>query len=202
MKHALIVSHPNPDSFTLTMARAYQASAEWRGDTTVFRDLYGVGFNPVLADREIPRPTGFTAGDDVLAERALIGDADVFVFVYPFWFNSPPAMLKGYTERVFGLGFGYRSTAEGDEPLMTGRKMVSISSSGAPKTWVVETGAWAAECKLFDEYFATMCGLAVIDHLHFGDIIPGIRGQAVRTCAASVDKMFQAHFSSARKTAA
>jgi NAD(P)H dehydrogenase (quinone) len=196
MKHAVIVAHPSPDSFNLTMARAYQTAVEGVGGEVVLRDLYRIGFDPRLADAEIPRPKGFTPAADVLAERALIGDAQVFVFVYPLWFNSPPAMLKGYVERVFGMGFGYGRGADdaGPGPLLRGRMMLSISSSGAPRDWVVETGAWSAVRKLFDEHFASVCGLSVLDHLHFGEITPGITADAVDGCAAQVDAMVQARF--------
>ena len=172
MKHAIIVAHPNETSFNLTMARAYQAAVERAGHRAVLRDLYRIGFDPRLADREIPRPTGFKAADDVESERATIGGADVFVFVYPFWLNSPPAMLKGYLERVFGMGFAYEPGAGGAKPLLAGKRMVSITSSGAPKDWVVSTGAWEAVVTLFDKHFAEVCGLAVVDHLHFGEIVP------------------------------
>jgi NAD(P)H dehydrogenase (quinone) len=194
MKHAIIVAHPNANSFTLTMARAYQTAAERAGETTVLRDLYRLDFDPRLTDAEIPRPGGFAPADDVKAERALIGDADVFALVYPFWFNSPPAMLKGYIDRVFGMGFGFGPGAEGNEPLLGGCQLVSITSSGAPKDWIVETGAWTAERNLFDEHFARVCGLSVVDHIHFGDIVPGITVEMVQNCAAQVAEMVRSHF--------
>ena len=150
MKHAIIVAHPNPDSFNLTMARAYKAAVEHAGHRAELRDLYRIGFDPRMGAGEIPQSTGFKAADDVQAERASIGGADVFIFVYPLWLNSPPAMMKGYMERVFGMGFAY-GPGGGTEPLLAGRRMISITSSGAPKDWVVDTGAWQALRKLFDE---------------------------------------------------
>jgi NAD(P)H dehydrogenase (quinone) len=196
MKHAIIVAHPNVDSFNLTMARAYKAAAEGAGHRVELRDLYRIGFDPRLGDGEIPRPSGFKPADDVNAERASIGGADVFVFIYPLWFNSPPAMLKGYMERVFGMGFGYGPGAGGMEPLLKGRRMVSISSSGAPRDWVVAGGAWDALRKLFDEHFAAVCGLSVAEHLHQGEIVPGLTPEAVRNGEAKVQSLFDRHFGS------
>ena len=195
MKHAIIVAHPNVDSFNLTMARAYQGAAHGSGGQAVLRDLYRIGFDPRLTDGEIPRPEGFAPGADALSERALIGDADVFVFVYPLWFNSPPAMLKGYIDRVFGMGFGFGPAAGAMTPLLSGRRMLSITSSGAPKGWVVETGAWDAVRKLFDEHVGAVCGLSVLDHLHFGEIVPGITAESVQGCAEQVTELFERHFS-------
>lgn len=197
MKHALIVAHPNPGSFNLAMARAYETAVQAQGDVVVLRDLYRLNFDPRLAAGEIPSPGGFAPGADVLAERAQIGDADVFAFVYPLWFNAPPAMLKGYLDRVFGMGFGYGPGAAGNEPLLRGRRMISVSSSGAPEAWMRQTGMWDATRKLFDEHFAAVCGLTVVDHLHFGGIVPGITADAAASCADTVSDAVSRHFARA-----
>jgi NAD(P)H dehydrogenase (quinone) len=194
MKHALIVAHPNADSFTLAMARAYEAAAVALGDQVVVRDLYRMGFEPRLALAEMPGPKGFTPGEDVAAERALIGDAQVFAFVYPLWFYAPPAMLKGYIDRVFGMGFGYGPGDGGNQPGLGGRMMISLSSSGAPQAWIRQSGDWEAMRKLFDAHFAAVCGLSVVDHLHFGAIAPGITAEAVQDCAAEVSEAVRRHF--------
>lgn len=186
MKHVVIVAHPNPKSFTLHMADAYVAAAGDRGDAVAVRDLYGMGFDPCLKAGEIPSPDGFACAPDVAAEREEIGDADVFAFIYPLWFNAPPAILKGYIDRVFGMGFGYGMGQGGNEPLLSGKRMISFTSSGAPKHWLQETGAWDATRKLFDEHVAAVCGLAVVDHVHFDSITPGITGEAVEGCAQAV----------------
>jgi NAD(P)H dehydrogenase (quinone) len=202
MKHVVIVAHPKPDSFNLTMAHAYQKAAEAAGETVVLRDLYRMGFDPRLTADELPSSAGFAAGADIKAERALIGDAGVFVFVYPLMFDSPPAMLKGYLERVFGMGFGFGPGEHGNEPLLRGRSMVSISSSGGPRTWLEQTGDWDALRKLFDEHFAGACGLSVLDHLHFGGIAPGITRESVDHCREQVKAMVKAHFGRAGQSAA
>lgn len=186
MKHAVIVAHPNPDSFTLSMAKAYVEAAEGRGDTAVLRDLYRLGFDPCLKAGEIPSPAGFAPAPDVVAERARIGEAEVFAFVYPLWFNAPPAMMKGYVERVFGMGFGYGMGAGGNRPLLEGRRMVSITASGAPERWMKQTGAWQALKALFDDHIAAVCGLSVAAHLHFDSITPGVTAEAVAGCADEV----------------
>ncbi len=104
-------------------------------------------------------------------------------------------MLKGYIDRIFGMGFGYGMGAGGsNEPLLAGRRLISFSSSGAPKSWLVETGAWDAMRKLFDEHVAGVCGLAVLDHLHFGAIVPNITSDAIESCADEVRAAALQHF--------
>ena len=132
MKHAVITAHPNPDSLTLSVARTYCEAVTAKGHEALLRDLYDMDFDPRLKASEIPSPKGFMPADDVKAERALIKDADVFAFVYPFWINAPPAIFKGYLDRIFGMGFAYGPGGDGNQPLLAGRKMISFTSSGAP----------------------------------------------------------------------
>lgn len=198
MKHAVVFAHPNPGGFTATMAQAYARSVERHGHEVVIRDLYTLGFDPCLKLEELPGEAPPQPAPDVVAERALVGDADVFAFFYPFWFNAPPAMLKGYVDRMFSMGFGYAVGVGGMEPLLEGRKLICISSSGAPLSWVKDTGAWRAVRKLFDEHLAEVCGLELLDHLHFGEITPGIRKDAVDGCAREVESLFVQQFGTGR----
>ena len=197
MKHAVIVAHPDASSLNLTLAGAYQAAAIDHGDTVALRDLYRMNFEPRLQSDEIPRSGSLGMRADVLAERAEIADADVFAFVYPLWFNAQPAILKGYIDRVFGAGFGFEAGAHGAEPLLRGRMMVSITTSGAPTAWMQETGALPAVRKLFDEHFAAVCGLSLIDHLHFGGITTDITEEAVQDCTGAVAAAVRRHFAKA-----
>ena len=181
MKHAVIVAHPRPDSLTCEIARAYADTARDLGDEVEFRDLYRMGFNPCLGPHETPglKPPRFS--QDVLEERERLAAVDVFAFVYPLWFNAPPAMLKGYVDRVFGFGFGYEPGPGGMAPLLDGRRLISFTTSGAPEAWVRDTGALSALTTLFDAHLAAVCGLRVQDHIHNGGIVPGTTAEAVDT---------------------
>jgi NAD(P)H dehydrogenase (quinone) len=172
MKHAVIFAHPNAESFTASVAGAYAQAVEELGHTVVRRDLYRMGFDPRLKAEELPCEN-FIPAPDVMAERAILEDVDVFALVYPLWLNAPPAMIKGYLERVFGFGFAYGGGGQSANPLLKGRKLIAFSSSGAPTQWVKDTGAMGAIHTLFDAYFAEICGLTALDHVHFGGIVPG-----------------------------
>jgi len=194
MKHAVIVAHPNASSYTASLASAYREIGLSAGHDVIFRDLYAMGFDPRLAESEIPWSDHFAPKDDVVAEHALLKDVDVFALFYPIWLNSPPAILKGYLERVFGLGFAYRREGDGNAPLLKGKKLISVTASGAPTEWVIQSGAWAAMRTLFDSHFAAVCGLEVVDHLHFGGIHPGIRADSVENDMETVRESFIRHF--------
>lgn len=179
MKHVVILAHPNRTSFNASVARAYCEAARRLDHKVLLRDLYAMNFDPCLRESELPFSAQFQPGADVVLERSLIADADVYALVYPLWLNAPPAILKGYLERVFGFGFAYGKDGHGAEPLLTGRRLISFSSSGAPDHWVRETGAFDAIRALFDRHLSEVCGLSPVAHIHFGGIVPGIRADAV-----------------------
>ncbi|MGZ3376106.1 MAG: NAD(P)H-dependent oxidoreductase [Phenylobacterium sp.] len=186
MKHAIIVAHPNPESLNLAIAHAYAQAAGALGQETVIRDLYRIGFDPCLQPGEIPGPAGYRCGPDAQRERDLIGSADVFAFIYPFWFNAAPAMLKGYVDRVFSMGFGYEPGLGGNQAMLDGKRLISITTSGAPDQWVKDTGALETLRRGFDAHLGSVCGLTVVDHLHLGGIVPGITAESVKEVLTTV----------------
>ena len=110
MKHLIVVAHPSEESFTLALARAYAAELELLGHSTTIYDLYRMGFNPVLAAHELePVRADNPVSGDVARAQEDIRDADVLTVIYPLWWLSMPAMMKGYVDRVFARGFAYES---------------------------------------------------------------------------------------------
>lgn len=186
MRHAIIIAHPNPKSFTHSVARAYSAAIAAQGDEPVERDLYAMGFDPCLKLEEVPTGASYRTAPDAAAERAALDGVDVFAFFYPWWFNAPPAILKGYVDRIFSTGFGYKPGFGGTEPMLTGRKLISFSSSGAPDSWVRQTGALSSLVAVFDRHLAAVCGLQIVDHVHLGGVVPDITQEAVDDMLAEV----------------
>lgn len=186
MRHLVILSHPDPGSFNASVASTYAGTVRGQGHKAEQRDLYAMGFDPRLPQQELPWRRDFRPRPDVVAERTALAAANVLVFVYPLWFNAPPAMLKGYAERVLGMGFGYESDAPGTRPLLADKSLVTISTSGAPGSWVDETGALQRLRVGFDDHLAAVCGLHVLEHLHLGGVTPGIRADAAEAMLEQV----------------
>lgn len=195
MKHAVILAHPRAKSFNASIARTCMDALEARGDTVILRDLYAMDFDPRLKAEELPTETGFAPSPDVAAERAVLADVDGFIFVYPFWFNAPPAILKGYVDRVFGMGFGFDPEFGAGGPLLTGKRLLSFSTSGAPDHWVNSTGALKTLMAAFDLHVGAVCGLSVLDHIHFGGIVANVTQEAAEDMLGQVRKVISTAFS-------
>jgi len=194
MRHAVIVAHPSLQSYTSSMASSYREAGLAAGHDVIYRDLYRIDFDPCLAESELPWVTSYALRDDVIAEREILKDVDVFALFYPLWLNAQPAILKGYLERVFGMGFAYRREGSANVPMLKGKRLISFTNSGAPTEWVIQSGAWQAMRTLFDGHFAAVCGLEVVDHIHFGGVVPGIRADSVKADMSKVAKVFEKHF--------
>ncbi|MGZ5826250.1 MAG: NAD(P)H-dependent oxidoreductase [Croceibacterium sp.] len=184
LKHAIIACHPSADSFTLAIANRYAEAVRQHGHEVIVRDLYLLGFDPVL---KLEERDGEPAAD-IVAEWDALGEIDVFVLAYPIWFGAPPAMLKGYIDRVFGAG-RHRGTASGEAPssVLQGKNLVSLTLSGSMRSWLDEKGVLGSLRNLFDRYLGEVFGLPETHHYHFDGVQPGLPERDYRFHLAEVD---------------
>lgn len=103
-RHVVILAHPDPQSFNAAVAHTYCEAVRECGQVAILRDLYAMKFDPVLKNEERPDRRGFEVAGDVGAELEAIEGCEVVAFIYPIWFGLPPAMMKGYVDRVIGAG--------------------------------------------------------------------------------------------------
>lgn len=135
MKSVLIVlCHPNPRSFNHAVAASVKQRLETLGRKTAFHDLYAEGFDPVLSRVELSRRFSF----DELVQRHYrdLESAAGIVVVHPEWWNQPPALLKGWIDRVLGPGIGYEFEGEEFLPkrkvaLLGGRRALVLATTDA-----------------------------------------------------------------------
>ena len=176
-KHAIIACHPSASSFTLAVAERYAETVRARGHEALIRDLYRTGFDPVLREQE----RHGKPAKDVTTEWALLGKVDVFVMVYPIWFGTPPAMLKGYIDRVFGAGRTLGWGGEGQQgEVLAGKRLVSLTSSGSLRAWLDEKGVLNSLRNVFDRYLAEVFGFSETARYHFDGIARDLPERDVR----------------------
>jgi NAD(P)H dehydrogenase (quinone) len=111
MKISVILAHPNAESFNHAIARTAVEQLESNGHEVIFHDLYEENFDPILGSEEIPDHAPLPG---VISEHcAEISSADGIVIVHPNWWGQPPAILKGWVDRVVRPGVAYEFL-EGD----------------------------------------------------------------------------------------
>ncbi len=111
MRVLTILAHPQPGSFNHAIASAAVAALEAGGHEVVFHDLYAERFDPLLRSKEIPKGAQI---DEALASHCRdLAEAEGIIVVHPNWWGMPPAILKGWVDRVVRPGLAYEFL-EGD----------------------------------------------------------------------------------------
>ena len=108
MKTLIVTAHPDPESLTAGIAELVRAALEPSEVEVEIADLAAEGFDPRFgaADRHTYR-VGGEFPDDVAAEHRRLDAADHLVLVFPVWWWSMPALLKGWIDRVFVNGWAF-----------------------------------------------------------------------------------------------
>ena len=112
MKISVILGHPDDKRFSHAMAEAAVAELKQNGHQVHFHDLYAEGFDPVLPAAEIAEEA--VLPEEVARHCREISGADGIVILHPNWWGQPPAILKGWVDRVIRPGVAYRFV-EGDQ---------------------------------------------------------------------------------------
>jgi NAD(P)H dehydrogenase (quinone) len=179
--HAVILAHPDANSFNAGVAETYCETARAHGHRVVLRDLYRLNFDPVLKTYERPGPEPIAMSKDVERELSAIDGADVLVLIYPIWFGAPPAILKGYVDRVLGTSFNYGAIRDRTHhPFLSGKNLLSITTSGNSIQWLDEQGAWISLRTVFGNYLAKAFSMATSEHLHLSSIVDNMAERHVR----------------------
>lgn len=194
MKHLVIVAHPRPDSLTMSLARAYVAELAALGHQHTLYDLYFMEFDPVLTSTEMALPLDGPRPPEVLQAQQDVEAADVVTIIYPLWWLSMPAILKGFVDRVFARGFAYESRQGVTCGLLTGRKCVIVTLSGSPLPLLTGSGRWDAVTMLQDTHVFQAIGFELLEHLHFDHIAPDLSTVAANEHLARIGQCVRQHF--------
>ena len=111
MNILMLLAHPDPASFNHAIADTACARIEENGHRLIFHDLYRQRFDPVLPAGEIPADAELPSRIDAHCRELM--DADGIVVIHPNWWGQPPAVLKGWVDRVVRPEVAYRFI-EGD----------------------------------------------------------------------------------------
>lgn len=122
MRHLIIAAHPRAKSFNHSVVESYTAALAQRGHQVACRDLYAMGFNPILSARDMIAIGRGKPARDIHTELGALRAADAITLISPLWWSGFPAMLKGYVDRVFSAAFADVIKGKDDRPSLSGKK--------------------------------------------------------------------------------
>jgi len=132
----VVYCHPNPESFTAAACNRAVVALRSGGHDVRLTDLYAEGFDPSMScdERRTHKQPGIAPelqqyADDLRWAQAL-------VLVYPTWWSSQPAMLKGWVDRVWVAGVAWDLPAGANvvRPLLRNiRRIVVVTGHGSSK---------------------------------------------------------------------
>jgi putative NADPH-quinone reductase len=191
----VVLAHPDPASFNHALAAAAAEAARRQGHAVVLHDLHAERFDPIVPAAELARDAPLEPWlrrhcDELAA-------AEGIVVVHPNWWGQPPAILKGWIDRVVRPGVAY-AFVEGDQGegvpvgLLRARTAVVLNTSNTPAAREQEVfgdpldSIWR-RC-LFD-----LCGVKDVRRRTFGVVVTSTaeaRGRWLAEAAELVSAAF------------
>jgi NAD(P)H dehydrogenase (quinone) len=140
MKALIVYAHPKTKGHNTVVLGEVEKSLKRKRVAYEVLDLYKMKYDPVMHERE-----HYTAGNySVSAEnrkiQKRIKQSDKLIFIYPIWWYSMPAILKGFFDRVLTSRFAFRYTSKVPVGLLPDKEALVFFTTGGPRIFYTFTG--------------------------------------------------------------
>ncbi|MDH3668027.1 MAG: NAD(P)H-dependent oxidoreductase, partial [Paracoccaceae bacterium] len=156
MKAHIVLAHPESKSFNAHLSGISQRALGAVGWQSTLSDLYAMDFDPregphhykSRKDAEVFHAQTeqrfnaekATLPPEVTLETRRLLDCDLLVVHFPLWWFGPPAIFKGWMDRVFVYGHMYRSAMRYDTGICAGKRMLACVTTGASEKSCAHNG--------------------------------------------------------------
>jgi len=173
MKFLVILAHPNQQSFNHAIASTAVSELESSGAMIYFHDLYQEKFDPLLSFPEFKKEAHLPP--DLATYCSEIAQSDGIVIIHPNWWGQPPAILKGWIDRVLRPGVAYEFL-EGDSGegipvgLLKAQVAIVFNTSNTPVHREIAVFGDPLE-RLWKNCIFELCGIKNFYRENFGVIV-------------------------------
>lgn len=147
MKVLIVYAHPEPSSFNGSMKDLAVKVLTSQGHDVQVSDLYAIGWNPEtgphdftggrsdpdrlsIAREQTHAMEHGTIAPEIKAEQDKLLQADFLILQFPIWWFGPPAILKGWFDRVFARGFAYHTGRKYDTGIFKNKLAMVATTTG------------------------------------------------------------------------
>jgi putative NADPH-quinone reductase len=176
MKVLVIIGHPRPGSFCHAIADTVVKTLQAAGHEVIFHDLYQEKFDPLLPADQIANDAVIPS--EIAEHCRQIRAVDGFVIVHPNWWGQPPAILKGWVDRVFRQGIAYDFSASGVLGHLAGKRALVFTTSNTPREDELRLYGDPLE-NLWKNCIFAFCGVTDFRRRNFESIVMSTHEQRV-----------------------
>jgi len=161
MNITIILGHPNKKSFCASLAKSYEKGAIKAGHRIRFVNVVDMKFNALKQIKKTEK--------DVKYAQDSIKWADHIVFVFPTWWSTMPALLKGFIDRVFSPGVMYKYESKFHvKKLLKGKSARIIATMDAPP--MIYKIYYGNPIRKNMNSILGFCGIKPIKYSYFGSV--------------------------------
>jgi putative NADPH-quinone reductase len=195
MSISIILAHPNPGSFNHAIANAAAETLREHGRDVILHDLCQEQFPPLLPPAELQRNAPLEPV--VAAHCREIASAEGIIIIHPNWWGMPPAILKGWIDRVLRMEVAYRfETNDQGEGVPVGllqaRRALVFNTANTPEDREREAFGDPLEA-LWKRCVFDLCGVKDVRRRTFAVVVtstPAQRAAWLQEVSASVAACF------------
>jgi len=164
----VIIGHPDPESYCSALSRAYIEGAAGRHVQIRTIDLSQISFDPNLKYGYRKRTE---LEEELIEAQESIRWADHLVIVYPTWWGTMPAILKGFFDRVLlpGFAYQYRKDSSFWDKLLAGKSARLIVTMDTP-AWYNRLIYWHAGHLVMKRNILGFCGIKPVRVTEIGPV--------------------------------
>lgn len=195
MKVIIILGHPQKGSFNHAIAQASIQALKKNKHEVVFHDLYNEKFDPLLPPEELPKDTKL---NPVIKKHcAEISSAEGIIIIHPNWWGQPPAILKGWVDRVLrqGIAYEFAATDSGEgtpKGLLKAKTAIIFNTANTPEEHEIAAFGDPLET-LWRKCIFNFCGVKNIERKTFTVVITSSQEQR-ESWLKEVQKIVERHF--------
>ena len=135
MRTLIIYAHPNDQSFCNAILATAVSACNKNGQNVRVSDLYQEHFNPVMTKEELRGIIDKKVIDKQTREYIdAIKASDHLILIFPVWWTTMPAMMKGFIDKVIFPSeiYDYNKNGHGVTGLLPNIKVTVISTMDCP----------------------------------------------------------------------
>lgn len=157
MKSLIIYAHPATEGHCSAILKEVKSNLEAKKIKYDIIDLYRIKYDPILHESE-----HYTAGNRNISGQnrkfqRMISNSDLLIFIYPIWWGSMPAILKGFFDRVLTSGFAFRYEKGRPVSMLKGKKAIVFTTSGGP-LWAYRL-SFNMPKRVMNNFILRFCGI-------------------------------------------